>query len=131
MGTISPKGLKYAAHIGKFYLTCREYYSVAQISAPEVRLDEFTRDNQINFVEVFLNAYGCPQDPVAVVEELEKRGFQRFMAYNEKRLGAIQGCDLQAPLGRKSDWASPRDLVRDQGSELQNPLSPTIVFNHL
>jgi hypothetical protein len=70
-----------AARVGKFYLTCREYYEVSQLSAPEVRLDAFTREDQIRFVEVFLKAYGCPQDSVAVVEELESRGFQEFLSH--------------------------------------------------
>jgi len=70
-----------ATRVGKFYLTCREYYEVSQLSAPEVRLDAFTREDQIRFVEVFLSAYGCPQDPVAVVTELETRGFQEFLSH--------------------------------------------------
>jgi hypothetical protein len=63
---VSEALLKYqAAHIGKFYLTCREYYSVSQLSAPEVRLDEFTRDDQINFVNVFLKL-ACPTNLQAI-----------------------------------------------------------------
>jgi hypothetical protein len=70
-----------ASRVGKFYLTCREYYEVSQLSAPEVRLDAFTREDQIRFVEVFLKAYGCPQDAVAVVKELEDRGFHEFLSH--------------------------------------------------
>jgi hypothetical protein len=79
---VSEALLRYqAAQAGKFYLTCREYYSVSQLSAPEVRLDQFSHDDQIHFVEVFLKAYGCPQDPVAVVKELEERGFEEFLTH--------------------------------------------------
>lgn len=66
---------------GKFYLTCRDYYEVAQLNAPEVRIDVFSRDDQIRFVDVFLTAFGCPHDPVAVVEELEQRGFDEFLEH--------------------------------------------------
>jgi hypothetical protein len=40
---------------GKFYLTCRDYYEVSQLNAPEVRIDAFSRDDQVRFVDVFLN----------------------------------------------------------------------------
>ena len=32
---------------GKFYLTCRDYYQVSGIKAPEVRLEAFTREDQV------------------------------------------------------------------------------------
>jgi hypothetical protein len=67
--------------VGKFYLTCREYYEVAQLNAPEVRIDVFSREDQIRFVNVFLTAYGCPHNPVSVVEELERRGFEEFLSH--------------------------------------------------
>jgi hypothetical protein len=67
--------------VGKFYLTCREYYQVAQLKVPEVRIDAFSREDQINFVNVFLSAYECAQDAVAVVEQLESRGFKEFLSH--------------------------------------------------
>jgi hypothetical protein len=66
---------------GKFYLTCREYYEVSQLNAPEVRIDVFSREDQIRFVDVFLTAYGCAHEPVGVVEELEQRGFGEFLEH--------------------------------------------------
>jgi len=66
---------------GKFYLTCRDYYEVSQLNASEVRIDAFSRADQIRFVGVFMVAYGCPHDPVAVVEELERRGFNEFLEH--------------------------------------------------
>jgi hypothetical protein len=66
---------------GKFYLTCRDYYEVSQLNAPEVRIDAFSRDDQVRFVDVFLTAYGCPHDAVAVVDELEHRGFDEFLEH--------------------------------------------------
>ena len=66
---------------GKFYLTCRDYYEVSQVNAPEVRIDAFSREDQVRFVDVFLTMYGCPHDPVAVVDELERRGFDEFLEH--------------------------------------------------
>jgi hypothetical protein len=66
---------------GKFYLTCRDYYEISNLKAPEVRIDAFSREDQVNFVRVFMEAYGCPHDPVAVVEELERRGFNEFLEH--------------------------------------------------
>jgi hypothetical protein len=48
---VSEALLRFQAHrAGKFYLTCRDYYHVALLKAPEVRLEAFTRDDQIRFV---------------------------------------------------------------------------------
>jgi hypothetical protein len=66
---------------GKFYLTCRDYYEVSQLNAPEVRIDAFSREDQVRFVDVFLTAYGCPHNPVAVVDEMERRGFDEFLQH--------------------------------------------------
>jgi hypothetical protein len=71
-----------AMRAGKFYLTCREYYQVAQISAPEVRLESFTRDDQVRFVGVFLSAFSAIRDdPEVVVSQLEERGFTEFLSH--------------------------------------------------
>lgn len=66
---------------GKFYLTCRDYYQVSQLNAPEVRIDAFSREDQVRFVDVFLRVYGCPNDSAAVVDELERRGFDEFLQH--------------------------------------------------
>lgn len=71
-----------ALRAGKFYLTCREYYQVAQLSAPEVRLEAFTRDDQVRFVGVFLAAFSIIRDdPEVVVNQLEERGFAEFLSH--------------------------------------------------
>ena len=67
---------------GKFYLTCREYYQVAPLNVPEVRLDCFTRDDQIRFVKVFLSKFAIMRDdPEIVVSQLEGRGFKGFLSH--------------------------------------------------
>ena len=71
-----------ALRAGKFYLTCREYYQVAQLSAPEVRLEAFKRDDQVRFVRVFLSAFSLIRDdPEVVVSQLEERGFAEFLSH--------------------------------------------------
>lgn len=71
-----------ALRAGKFYLTCREYYQVSQLAAPEVRLEAFTRDDQVRFVGVFLSAFSAIRDdPEVVVSQLEQRGFAEFLSH--------------------------------------------------
>ena len=71
-----------AGRAGKFYLTCREYYQIAPLNAPEVRLDCFTRDDQIRFIKVFLSKFAIMRDdPETVVSQLEGRGFKGFLSH--------------------------------------------------
>ncbi|MGI9104159.1 MAG: NACHT domain-containing protein [Terriglobales bacterium] len=72
-----------AGGAGKFYLTCRDYYQVSQVKAPEVRLDRFTREDQVRFVGTFLSAFGVvrKQDADVVVTQLEQRGFTEFLEH--------------------------------------------------
>jgi hypothetical protein len=80
---VSEALLKFQAlRAGKFYLTCRDYYQVSGIKAPEVHLDAFTRDDQLRFVQVFLTAFGVfRDDPEVVVSQLEERGFKEFLSH--------------------------------------------------
>ena len=75
--------LRYQAQrVGKFYLTCREYYQVSQLKAPEVRLEAFTQDDQVRFVRVFLSGFAViRQDAEVVVSQLEERGFAEFLSH--------------------------------------------------
>lgn len=67
---------------GKFYLTCRDYYHISGLSAPEVRLEAFTREDQVRFVSVFLSAFSVlRQDADTVVTQLEERGFTEFLSH--------------------------------------------------
>jgi hypothetical protein len=71
-----------AQRAGKFYLTCREYYQVPSLNAPEVRLDRFTRDDQLRFVQVFLSKFAIMRDSSeTVVSQLEARGFKDFLSH--------------------------------------------------
>ena len=72
-----------ASGAGKFYLTCREYYQVSLLNAPEVRLDRLTREDQVRFVGVFLSMFSVfrEEDPEVVVRQLEERGFSEFLTH--------------------------------------------------
>lgn len=71
-----------ALRAGKFYLTCRDYYHVPGLKAPEVRLESFTRNDQLRFVQVFLSAFAVfRDDPEVVVSQLEERGFTEFLSH--------------------------------------------------
>src|SRR5439155_14471037 len=80
---VSEALLRYQARrAGKFYLTCREYYHVSQLNAPEVRLESFTRDDQVRFVSVFLSRFSViRQDAEVVIRQLEERGFAEFLSH--------------------------------------------------
>ena len=80
---VSEALLRYQARrVGKFYLTCREYYQVSQLKAPEVRLEAFTRDDEVRFVRVFLSGFAViRQDAEVVVSQLrsgDSRNFSRI-----------------------------------------------------
>src|SRR5205085_11077081 len=71
-----------AHRAGKFYLTCRDYYQIAQLKAPEVGLEAFTRHDQVRFVSVFLSAFSVIRDNAElVVGQLEERGFAEFLSH--------------------------------------------------
>jgi hypothetical protein len=79
---VSEAILRYQAlRMGPFYLTCREYYQVFEIVAPEARIDGFTRDDQYRYVKAFLGALGTRIDHIAVVDELHDRGFEDFLSH--------------------------------------------------
>lgn len=70
-----------ALGIGSYYVTCREYYQVLEIAAPEVRIDAFTLEDQYRYVEKFLAAFGSPLDSIKVVDEFHERGFADFLSH--------------------------------------------------
>jgi hypothetical protein len=66
---------------GKFYLTCREYYDVANLAVPEVRIGGFTLEEKYRFVAAFLKAFESRLDAKQVVNELEERHFGDFLSH--------------------------------------------------
>jgi hypothetical protein len=67
--------------VGKFYLTCREYYDVANLAVPEVRIGGFSSEEKYKFVAGFLKAFESKLKAKDVVDELEERGFGDFLSH--------------------------------------------------
>ncbi|HEY0758631.1 MAG TPA: hypothetical protein VGD59_05170 [Acidisarcina sp.] len=70
-----------AAGLGYFFLTCREYYPVYQLSAPEIRLGGFKLQDQYSFVTAFLKAFDSPLNPIEVVNYLREYGFSDLLSH--------------------------------------------------
>jgi hypothetical protein len=80
--TASEVLLKYqASGIGYFLLTCREYYAVYQLSAPEIRLGGFDMKDKYAFVKAFLKAFESPLDSVEVVNYFHEYGFSDLLSH--------------------------------------------------
>jgi len=74
--------LKYqAAGLGYFFLTCREYYAVHQLSAPEIRLGGFNLKDRYSFVTAFLKAFDSPLNPDEVVNYFQEYGFSDLLSH--------------------------------------------------
>jgi hypothetical protein len=67
--------------VGRFYLTCREYYDVINLTVSEVRIRGFELQEKRNFVAAFLKAFESDLDAKGVVDELEERGFGDFLTH--------------------------------------------------
>jgi hypothetical protein len=67
--------------VGKFYLTCREYYDVLNLNVSEVRISGFGVEEKYKFVAAFLKAFESELDSRTVVDELEERGFGDFLTH--------------------------------------------------
>ena len=67
--------------VGKFYLSCREYYDVVNLAVAEVRIGGFDLEEKYKFVTAFLKAFESDLDAKAVVDELEARGFGDFISH--------------------------------------------------
>jgi hypothetical protein len=79
---VSDAILRYhALKVGSFYVTCREYYQVFDLAAPEVRIDGFSLEDQYKYVGTFLRSFGSRLDPIAVVDEFHSRGFEDFLSH--------------------------------------------------
>jgi hypothetical protein len=66
--------------VGNFYLTCRDYYDVFDLRAPQFQLADFDEGDAVKFIESFCNVYGANNvDAPAFVWDLEEHGFSSFL----------------------------------------------------
>jgi hypothetical protein len=67
--------------IGNFYLTCRSFYDVYNLTAEECRIASFTRRDSLAFIKAFGEIYSVDMDPDSTVRELEAHGFSSFVEH--------------------------------------------------
>jgi hypothetical protein len=70
-----------ASKIGRYILSCRDYYHVIGLQASHVRIDAFDKRDQHQFVTAFLAAQSSSVDPIKLVNDLEKRQFTEFLSH--------------------------------------------------
>ena len=79
---VSDALLRYmASGHGRFYLTCRDFYDVYEISAPMIRIAPFDEEDQLRYVQSFSRAYGAQIDPAQMLRELDDRGLGDLLAH--------------------------------------------------
>jgi len=66
---------------GRFLLSCREFYYIYDLVAPRFEIAPFERDDAIEYVRAFSNAYGAEINPVNLLSELDLRGFSSFWSH--------------------------------------------------
>ena len=61
---------------GEYLLTCRNHYDIYDLKCRRVQISEFTREDQIAFVDAFFDIYDRRDlQSRAILEDLERRGF--------------------------------------------------------
>ena len=67
-----------ALEMGPFFLTCRPYYDVYDLSVQHCRLAAFSEMDALRFTESFAKAYGSPIDSKVLLNELLDHGLDEF-----------------------------------------------------
>lgn len=70
-----------SAKLGGFILTCRTFYDIYDLAAPQYYLSSFTDDDSIKFIEMFSKGLDADIDPTSLVAELRRRGFRDFLLH--------------------------------------------------
>ena len=70
-----------ATKIGRFILTCRDFYQVVNLPASHVRIDAFDLKDQYRFVTAFLAAQGSKLDATKLVNDLRSWQFVEFLSH--------------------------------------------------
>lgn len=67
--------------VGRFILSCRDFYQVFNLTADEVFLDGFDKKDKYNFAGAFLTAFESSLDARELVNDLEDREFTDFLSH--------------------------------------------------
>lgn len=79
---VSEALLKFSVrNVGHYILTCRDHYEILDLAAPRLRIDDFSMDDQVNFVRAFLQAYGTQANADEIVSDLHTRGFADLLRH--------------------------------------------------
>jgi|GEM_PF-2018175 len=70
-----------AAGVGRFYLTCREFYEVLGLKMPVARIAPFDREDQERFVQSYATAFGSRIRPAEMLQELRERGMEDLLTH--------------------------------------------------
>lgn len=94
--------------VGNFYLTCRTFYPIYNLSASHFWIAGFTPEDAVGFATSFLKVYGATINAEELINELCVRGFQSF---TEHPLMLALVCILQTTALKKLPH-SPLGLIR-------------------
>jgi len=68
--------------VGNFYLTCRDYYDVFDLKAPNYQIKGFDEADAINYIKSFCAVYGRVQVvPEDLLRELKDHGLSSFISH--------------------------------------------------
>jgi hypothetical protein len=66
---------------GNFYLTCRSYYDIYDLSVIQYHLASFSSSDAVGFVRTFTAAFGVDLNPEELVQELRLRELTNFVEH--------------------------------------------------
>lgn len=67
--------------VGHFVLTCRSYYDVFDVAAPNYEIGRFTVEDARLFVKSFAVVYQCQLNAEHLIKELEEHALSEFLAH--------------------------------------------------
>ena len=70
-----------AAGVGRYYVACRDFYPVFDLSVPQVNIAPFDEEDQQRFVTSFAAAFGSRIQPKEMLNELRDRGMNDLLQH--------------------------------------------------
>ena len=67
-----------AAGVGRYYLTCRDFYELIDLKIPTARIAPFDEEDQARFVQSYAMAFGSRIKPIEMLRELRERGMGTY-----------------------------------------------------
>jgi len=77
---VSDKLLSYeASGVGRYYITCRDFYPLLELKLPNIRIAPFDSEDQEKFVASFAEAFGSRLQPREMLYDLRERGMSDLL----------------------------------------------------